>query len=275
MKKTKIDNSDAPLQTTLSKRLRLHPKKLALIARDFNMEKNRGKGRFKSSKRGFDPFFPDIARICSNAGCDVLLFSLWSNDKSISNSLRKNQIFPQGTNHKAAIFEVTNSTVDDSEKIAFWHRKNSTPTFFTQFFGKSNEKKRQKQFIAEVHNRILGPSFLIFCGETNIIRTKRGSKKIIDDFNFLDILKTNGIRFLFNPIHNYMVRFEMKIKRAVLSQSGKYCISVWNRGMKKANEAKIPWTAFYNGEDITYKIEEIANPIAEQPGVRIGVLKLK
>ena len=27
--------------------------------------------------------------------------------------------------------------------------------------------------------------------------------------------------------------------------------------------------------DITYKIEEIANPIAEQPGVRIGVLKLK
>ena len=72
-----------------------------------------------------------------------------------------------------------------------------------------------------------------------------------------------------------MVRFEMKIKRAILSQNGRYCISVWNRGMKKANEAKIPWTAFYNGEDITYKIEEIANPIAEQPGVRIGVLKLK
>jgi hypothetical protein len=71
-----------------------------------------------------------------------------------------------------------------------------------------------------------------------------------------------------------MVRFEMKIKRAVLSKYGRYCISVWNRGMKMANESKVPWTAFYNGKDITDKIEEMKNPIAEQPGIRIGVLKL-
>ena len=74
--------------------------------------------------------------------------------------------------------------------------------------------------------------------------------------------KDKNVNVILNPIHDRMTRYEMKLKRAFLSENGKWVISVWNKGRKNINgqtrDGKNPaWTVFYDGKELD--IEPIPN----------------
>jgi hypothetical protein len=47
-------------------------------------------------------------------------------------------------------------------------------------------------------------------------------------------------------------------------------ITVWNMG--RGRESSIPWTVFYNGEDITSKVREVSPRINGRLDIRIGIV---
>jgi hypothetical protein len=97
----------------------------------------------------------------------------------------------------------------------------------------------------------------------------RGSDEFYDPFNFADRLRDLKTRFVLNPIHDYMRRYEMREKRRFYSQGGRTVVSVWNLG--KGKEAWLPWTVFHNGEEWTDRVQEVETPFPDRSDIRIGV----
>ena len=156
-----------------------------------------------------------------------------------------------------------------------WSREASKPAELAQYFGMSNASKKVKQeFVERLEERQFGPTLVMICGETNIVRTKRDSGRIIDEFGVRRRLRDFGTELILNPVHTYMRRYEMEKKRRALAVSGRWLVSVWNAGMSPS-EAALPWGAYYRGRDVSNKIEELDSPIPEQPGIRIGILKVE
>ena len=112
----------------------------------------------------------------------------------------------------------------------------------------------------------------MLCGETNIASTQRGTEEFDDPYDFVGQLQRMGIRLILNPIHDYMRRYEMRLKRRHFSMNGITVISVWNQG--KGRESKLPWTVFRNGEETTDSVRELATPFADRPDIRIGIVEL-
>ena len=95
---------------------------------------------------------------------------------------------------------------------------------------------------------------------------------MLDDFGILDRLQQAGVNVVLNTGHDYMVRYEMKRKRAAFSKRLGLLCAVWNRGCKKANESRVPWMVIREGVDKTKEVKELEQPVPGQPGVRIGML---
>jgi hypothetical protein len=91
-----------------------------------------------------------------------------------------------------------------------------------------------------------------------------------DEFGFNGELETRGIRVVFNPLHDYMTRYEMKKKRAYYSINQRMVITVWNMGRER--ESKTPWTIFYNDKDITTQVREVSPRIKDRLDIRIGIV---
>jgi hypothetical protein len=113
---------------------------------------------------------------------------------------------------------------------------------------------------------------LVFCGETNIVKTFRKSEIFDDPYKFADWLRKMNVRLVLNPIHDYMRRYEMRRKRRYYSCDGRTVISVWNQG--KGNEARLPWTVFHNDDERTNAVQELAQPFRDRPDIRIGIVDL-
>ena len=99
--------------------------------------------------------------------------------------------------------------------------------------------------------RIFGNFAVLLCGETNIVKYNKDDKKIGDPDNYLPLLN-DEIKVILNPIHDRMIRPEMKPKRKYLSKNQRLVVSVWNKGRSdkngKVKNYKTPdWTVFYNG----------------------------
>jgi hypothetical protein len=70
-----------------------------------------------------------------------------------------------------------------------------------------------------------------------------------------------------------MTRFEMKRKRAFLSEKGRWVISVWNKGKVVGKRRTVrdggrpAWEVFHNGK------EQTIPPLADSPvGIEIGIV---
>jgi hypothetical protein len=92
-----------------------------------------------------------------------------------------------------------------------------------------------------------------------------------DPFGFNSMLRSYGVKYVFNPLHDYMTRYEMKRKRGYYSRDKRAVVTVWNQGKRKG-EASIPWTFFYDGDDLSGKVQEISTQIETRPDIRIGIL---
>ncbi len=252
---------------------------IALVARDRLVESRSADRSFNDTKHGFAPYFEAALRAIEKEvktlrkTVDLVVFSLWSHSDAKSGKLRWLDTFPKGTTHRAVLVEIEDQVAElrirDRRRVYELHQK----------FGSSRQVKRKREFVeTEMQSRIFGDLLVLLCGESNVISIKRKSNQIEDQFGALNRIATLGVDVIVNPIHNYMVRYEMKLKRSALSKRGRVVLSVWNRGARKkgheANESPSPWTAFANRRDVSKSLEEIPHPVAEQPGVRIALLDI-
>jgi len=252
---------------------RLAARRLAVVARDWLREKSRGLGKFRDANMGFAPHFAEIARAASRHRADTLLFSLWTHDADKLGALPRAVLFPRNTGHKAAIVGVRRNGEEDVE---VWLRSRPSPVRLRQQFAKSSDSRAvQQNFVERISERVFGSSLVLLCGESNIVRTQRGTSAVSDEFGVLRRLRASGVDVILNPIHDYMRRYEMPLKRQALAASNRTVVSVWNRGCKEGSEGALPWAAYQRGKSITERIRELDSPVASQPGVRIGIIDLR
>ncbi|TAN04077.1 MAG: hypothetical protein EPN36_10180 [Rhodanobacteraceae bacterium] len=262
--------------------------------------------RNQKIETGFAPHFAKIVRIASDHGADTILFSPWSHTVTKArDELRHADLFPKGTKHQAVILGVRRRNNAKKAKNKYLEtievhtrsKQRSYPIF--QQFSTTRDKKQRKRdkkqckeedFMDDLRNRRCGKVTAFICGETNIVSVKRAKSKgghhvVVDKRNVRALLDANGVRVVLNPVHDYMT-WKMKPKRAALSSEKRTVVSVWNRGYKK-REAKIPWTVYWGDktadwrdQDASPEVEELPDvctwPVSpDEPGVRIGILKLR
>jgi hypothetical protein len=246
-------------------------RRIAVIARDWLTETRGKDARFTNKDLGFAPFFAEIARCCSAHRADLLLFCLWTHSEDDNSRLQKRQLFPVGTYHRVALIEVTR---EGKLWMELWFRTRRHPVRFQQYFSRSSARTEQKKsFISDLDRRELGECLIVVCGESNIVNTRKGVG-IVDAYHFRRQLRQRAVRVILNPLHDYMRRYEMVLKRAALSRATQIMVSVWNRGSKGGAEARLPWQLYFQGRRRDEWIQELNAPVIGQPGVRVGIVDL-
>jgi len=239
-------------------------KKVAVVSHNYNLLNRYG-------DQGFTEHFAQINKVCDSEACDTILYALFTWDEKSPVPRNNQNIFNNLKNIKCVILEVGNKK-SVRKVVEVWLKNEEQPHLLEQYFAKSSDPYAHKrEFIRNIRNRIFGNGIVVICGESNIANfaPKEGSFK--DPFSFNSILKSNGVKFIFNPLHDYMTRYEMKKKRGYYSKDQRAVITVWNQGKRKG-ESAIPWTFFYNGEDLTGKVQELPRQIATRPDIRIGIV---
>ena len=246
----------------------LTPKKVALAAVDWTVSPREKERRARTYyEHGFDPFLADVAATAEAAGCDTVVYALWSHDPRKMKPLDEARVFGSTTKVQTAVLEVFDGKDD---RIEVW-RRGSAPHRFRQRFTRSTSPASSKQaFMDGLPARTFGSTLLMACGETNIVSTRRDSDEIVDPFDFTGWLKKNRPRLILNPSHSYMRRHEMTTKRALYSK-GRTLLTVWNRGAQPP-ESELPWRAFVNGKERTDDIHEVEFPKTSE--IRIGVFEV-
>ena len=249
----------------------LQLRKIALIARDWKRQVARGPGRFLDGNMGFAPYFAEIARVASDHGADTLLFCLSSHDAGKLGELARKALFPPGTHHQVVVLGIERQS---GEEVEVHLRSRRRPIRFRQHFGRTSDPEREKKECRDgLPDRQLGDAVLLLCGETNLIKTERPSRDIIDPYGVLPYLRGAKVRVVLDPLHTYMRRHEMVIKRQAMARAAHSVVCVWNRGCVAGSEAAVPWAAYHEGRTVTDQIQEVA-AVPSQPGVRVGLLTL-
>lgn len=239
-------------------------KKVAVVSHNYNLLNRYG-------DQDFTEHFAQINKVCDNKACDTILYSLFTWDEKSPVPRNGQNIFKNVNNVKCIILEVGNKK-SVRKVVEVWLKDEEHPLLLEQYFAKSSDPYEQKRdFIRDIRKRIFGNSIIVICGESNIVNYAPKERSFKDPFNFSGVLKSYGVKFVFNPLHDYMTRYEMKKKRGYYSRDKRAVITVWNQGKRKG-EAAIPWTLFYNGEDLTGKVQEISPPIETRPDIRIGIM---
>lgn len=238
--------------------------KVAVVSHNYNVLNRYG-------HQDFSEHFSQINMTCDNQGCDTVLYSLFTWDEKSPAPRNHKNIFKGLKNVKCVILEVGNKK-SVRKFVEIWLADDQKPLVVEQYFAKSSESYRLKRdFVNDVKTRVFGNSILVICGESNIVSYVPNDGSFKDPFEFNQILKKQKVKFVFNPLHDYMTRYEMKKKRGYLSENRRAVITVWNKGKKKG-EALIPWTFFYNDQDMTEKVQELETPIKGRPDIRIGII---
>ena len=154
--------------------------------------------------------------------------------------------------------------------MEIWLRDEPQPRQVEQCFAKSSQPYALKRdFIRDIKRRVWGNNILVICGESNICNFVPSNGTFNDPFNFNEILKSFKVNYVFNPLHDYMTRYEMKKKRCFYSSDNRAVVTVWNQGKRKG-EAAIPWTLFFNEKDMTGSVQEITHNL--RPDIKIGIV---
>lgn len=245
--------------------------KIGLVTRDYNIT-------FPNGYRDFSHVLPGVLQLLDEAGCDLVLFSLYS-------------LIPRpGYDPRAAFTGLKHIKLICIEqfrdgkrgrkagKIVIYHKAESgwQPYRVRQLFSRINRKAARKaveRLVTEdLPRRILGNCALIICGESNGVKYDRQAKAVRDVYGLRAAIPPE-VEVILNPIHDRMSRFEMKLKRRFLSEGGRQVLSLWNKGKqdqygRTRDGTKAAWTVFYNGElKFTPRLENGF-------GVEIGVVNI-
>lgn len=253
----KTETSTIGKTSTAGKRPNVNISKIGIANRDYNQEYN-GYWDFTQS-------LEDIFKIFDDAGCDAILFSLFSICPRQGFSI--NRYLEKLTNIKLVLIESFEFGEFDNYRAicnhAYHKGHNSKKWFrydYNQKFGSLNTMNDNmlSDFVStEIPKRLFGNSLSLLCGETNIVKYSQ-SKKIVEDTYKLFRQIPEDVQIIVNPIHDRMTRFEMKLKRKFLSKNNRWVISVWNKGKVDKNGvikdgSKPAWTAFLNEKEIEIK----------------------
>jgi hypothetical protein len=238
---------------------------IALVSHDYNVTDGAGRDDYSEH-------FDRINRVCDRAGCDTILYSLYTWDRRSPVPRTAASMFAGLARVHRIVLELYDPPYR-YDHVEVWRRGHDAPLVATQRFATSTAPRRQKQaFLDDLPARQTGDAVLVLCGESNIASLVRGADEFHDPFGFADRLTEMGVRVVLNPIHDYMRRYEMRGKRRYYSLGGRTVVSVWNRGAGK--EARLPWTVFHDGEEYTAAVRELDTPFDDRPDIRIGVLDL-
>lgn len=238
--------------------------RVAVISHNYNVVNCYG-------HKDFAEHFHQINRVCDEKGCDTILYPLFTWDENSTVERDYGTIFANLTSVRCIIIEI-GSMESKNKVVEVWLRDEDSPRILQQCFGKSKEPCECKErFIRDIPQRIIGNSLLMICGESNIVTLVRKDGSFNDPFGFNQAFDSPGPKIILNPLHDYMSRYEMRLKRRYFSRNGRTVISVWNQGKKKG-EARLPWTLFVDGDERTHEIQEIPSPIAPRPDIRIGIV---
>jgi len=240
-------------------------KKIALISHDFTVADSSG-------FYDYSEHFERINKLCDDHGCDTILYALYTWDFGSHAVKTHSTIFKNQSHILRVILEVGQPPVS-ADHVEIWVRGQMEPIKVYQRFATSTSSKSDKhRFLDDLPTRAIGTALLVICGETNIVSLVRGSDDIHDPYRFADRLRDLRIRLILNPIHDFMRRYEMREKRRIYSQDGRTVVSVWNQG--RGRESQLPWTVFHDGEERTDCVQDLLEPFAERPDIRVGILKL-
>jgi len=241
----------------------LNVKKVAVVSHNYNIPNKYG-------HQDFAEHASQIHSVCDSEGCDTILYSLFTWDEKSPIHRNHKNIFGDLNNVECVILEVGNKKTPN-KIVEVWLKDEKMPRIMEQCFAKSSDPyERKREFSCSIPKRIIGNSLITICGESNIANYIPSNGNFRDEFGFNGELEAHGIRVVFNPLHDYMRRPEMKKKRAYYSKNQRMVITVWNMG--RGRESSIPWTVFYNGEDITSQVREVSPRINGRLDIRIGIV---
>lgn len=272
-KKLEYSKSNKAISTKLPKTINIS--KLGLVSHDYRYEEQNGYRDFSHSVRS-------VLTCLDNKECDSVLFSLFTIVKR--KGFDAIQIFNGLKNIRAVFVE---EFTDGDERVADeyvvyfkdtnkWKEYRLTQKFGTLKYTKDFENRVIIPFINEIkEQRLFGNCTVLLCGETNIVKYSKATKKIDDKFGLLSVLPKE-IEVILNPTHDRMTRFEMKLKRKFLSENNRWIVTVWNKGKVdkngKVKDGTNPaWTVFHNGKE--KHITPIECHIPTRTNIEIGILE--
>jgi hypothetical protein len=240
-------------------------RKVALVSHNYNVADDRG-------LYDYSEHFARINKLCDERGCDTILYALFTWDQDSQVVRNHNAIFGGLDHIQRVILEVGQRGPKGIDHSEVWSRGQQAPLVAHQHFAQGKNRDADKwAFMNDLPNRRVADGLLVLCGETNIAKMEHHSA-FTDSFGFTNRLREMNIGPILNPIHDYMTRYEMKMKRCNYSLGGRTVISVWNQG--KGRDASQPWTVFHDGRERTEAVRELPRPFSDRPDIRIGVVDL-
>jgi len=245
-------------------------RRVALISHYYRGRVVRGKQRY----RDLSEHAARIHKRADQYGCDTVVYCLHSWDDR-SPVQRSDTVMFGGLRSVQRVVLETGEPIAVIGPVEIWER-GKPPTLSIQRFGRSGEPPGQKQqLIDELPGRQIGPNgLLLICGESNIVSLNRSTGRMRDPFGINGQLRRLGINVILNGLHSYMRRPEMQKKRAYLSRQGRTVLTVWPQG-RWANEARLPWAVWHDGENRIGCVKEILPRFTDRPDIRIGVVDLE
>lgn len=241
-------------------------KKIALVAHDYTVSDSRG-------LHDYSEHFTRINKLCDDQHCDTVLYALYTWDTNSPVPRTHESIFADLKNVQRIVVEV-GQPPNKYDHVEIWLRGRREPILAHQRFAQSTASTADKRrFLSDLPSRQIDAGLLMICGESNIVQLKRATKSFEDWFKFCDRVQELNTEVILNPIHDYMTRYEMRLKRKFYSRNGRTVVSVWNKG--KGKESWLPWTVFHDGEERTDRVQTLGKPFSERPDIMIGVVDLK
>lgn len=261
----------------------IHVSRVALISHDYSKRQGRARkdalGRFD-----FSGVMTRVLRTVDKKKVDTAVFSLFTihgspgDAQALSpddcSTLRVVALEVYGGAHSKM------SPPDDvkrrgaNEFIVFVREGKTWTPFacFQQAFGKRVGVDIPGFVRHELPRRVCGDIAFLLCGEINALKYVPANKRVEDVDGVLTGL--GELKAIFNPIHDKMTRFEMRLKQEHLSRNGRYVLSTWNKGKRNiaGNTTDGPspaWRVFHNG------ILVFPEPLHNDLGIEIGVIEVK
>ncbi len=269
--KTKVLCDSAP-STKTGPAPHLKVAKIGIVSRDYNH-------KYANGFRDFSEAFSEILTLLDGEHCDTVLFSPWSIDARTScrPSVRLSNI-------KSVLYEKftgKGKKRKGKEFVVFYRRGNSNKWHKHVLGGrcygfaslKGLPRGHVEKFVQDVkQHRILGDCCVLICGESNGVPYHQNGK-VLDDFGLRRSLPRGTV--ILNPVHDWMSRYEMPLKRKFLSKD-RLVISVWNRGKRAKKSGRPrdgkghPWNIYRDEKE---QPVTILNHGIEK--VEIGIVKIR
>jgi hypothetical protein len=215
----------------------------------------------------------EIARLADHERCQLILYALSTVDLRDRGPLTYREVFGDSKQVEIVSLETGDVETDEGLRTEVWFRGERRPRIFYRRFAVSNAPKRDKlAFVNEIPSRMIDGIFWIICGEVNIINQIRATKKFVDHYEGLAMVRRRKPRLILNNWHTHCKRHEILKKQSEFSR-GTIVLSVWCELGRR--DPRVPWSAHLNGENLTNEVRELPRPLPFRPDVRAGVFDIR